>query len=127
TAKERRLPYLITVGFYFLTYYLLKNAQLPNIYLLMLLGATLSVMLSLIINLSWKISAHLVGMGGLVGGILGLSIRLGMNLIYPLAISILLTGLIGYARLRLSSHSPAQVYIGFLVGFLCLFGLLMVA
>jgi membrane-associated phospholipid phosphatase len=35
---------------------------------------------------------------------------------------VILSGFVGYARLRLNAHTPLQVYVGFLLGTLILTG-----
>ena len=69
------------------------------------------------ISYFWKISAHLVGWGGLVGLILILSLRFNTDLMLFLILAILSSGFIGFARLKLEAHNPLQVYSGFLLGF----------
>lgn len=116
TIQERRFPMVLTVIFYFFTYYILRKATLPPVFFLMILGATLSVLLTLIITLVWKISAHMVGMGGIVGAVIGLSLKFSINLQMPIIALICASGLVGYARLRLNAHTHAQIYAGFFVG-----------
>jgi hypothetical protein len=116
TIQERKLPMLLTVIFYFFTFYILKQAPLPPALYLMILGATLSVLITLIITLVWKISSHMVGMGGLVGAIAGLSIKFSFNLQFLMILLLICAGLVGYARIKLNAHTHAQVYAGFLLG-----------
>ena len=63
----------------------------------------------------WKISLHLIGIGGVLGVFLALQIIKGglLNLIVAL---ILVSGILAFARLKEKAHSPAQVYAGFLLG-----------
>ena len=119
TAHERRFPFLVTALFYFFTYYILQKAPLPPIFYLIILGATLSVVITLIINLSWKISAHMVGIGGLLGAVIGVSMRFMLDMQMLVIGLIMCAGLIGFARLKLNEHEPGQVYWGFLLGLLC--------
>jgi hypothetical protein len=118
TIQERRLPMLLTALFYFFSYYILRNASLPPVLFLMILGATLSLLLTLIITLAWKISTHMVGMGGITGAIIGLSIKFSINLQVLIIALIICSGLVAFARLKLSAHTHNQVYWGFLVGLL---------
>jgi hypothetical protein len=117
TIQERRLPMLLTVIFYFFTFYILKQAPLPPALYLMILGATLAVLLTLIITMVWKISTHMVGIGGMVGAVTGLSLKFGVNLQFLIILLLLCAGLTGFARLQLKAHSHSQVYAGFLLGF----------
>jgi len=116
TRAERRLPYAITVTYYIILYYFLKELQLPPILYLIILGSTLASLLAFIINFKWKISAHMIGIGGIIGVILGMSERLTLDLNTTLIFLFLIAGLIGFSRLRLKAHNPFQVYLGFFVG-----------
>ena len=60
----------------------------------------------------------MVGVGGLLGVIVSASylIRFDMTPYYMLII--LLAGLIGMSRMYLEEHTGAQIYSGFLLGFL---------
>lgn len=113
---ERIYPVLLTSLFFFLTYYLLRQAVLPSIMYYYLMGATLSVVLTLLVTFWWKISIHMVSMGGLLGAVVATSIHLNLDLTGFILSGILLSGLIGYSRLRLRAHSPWQVYAGFFLG-----------
>lgn len=116
TKNERRLPYAITIIYYVILYYFLKELQLPQILYLIILGSMLASILAFIINFKWKISAHMIGVGGLVGMILGISERLTLDLNALLIFLFLVSGAVGFSRLRLKAHSSAQVYTGFFVG-----------
>ena len=58
----------------------------------------------------------MIGIGGIVGAILGLSFRLMIDLSLIISLLILCAGAVGYARLSLEAHNPAQVYAGFFLG-----------
>ncbi len=118
STKERVIPYLSTSVYFFALFYLFHTAHLPKTFNVLILGAAISILLTLFINFKWKISAHSIGIGGIIGAIIGISYRLHIDLQFLLFIVIALSGLVGYARLKLNVHSPAQVYTGFLLGFL---------
>ncbi len=119
TKEERKLPYLFTVIYYIVLYYFLKELQLPPILYLLFLGSTLAAIMVLIINLRWKISAHMTGMGGVIGAIIGLSERLMIDLNNTMMALFLIAGLVGSSRLYLNAHSPAQIFTGFFLGLSC--------
>lgn len=70
------------------------------------------------INLFWKISMHSIGWGGFVATLFIMATASARIYLPYLLISILLSGIVGSARLYLKSHSASQVYTGFAVGFL---------
>ena len=119
TQKERVIPYSITIAFYLSTLYMLKQAPIPVIIFNFLVGATLSIIVAFVINIRWKISAHMIGIGGLVGALLCLSILLEVYITPFFILSLLVAGLVGSARLILKAHTPSQVYAGFAIGVIC--------
>jgi membrane-associated phospholipid phosphatase len=116
--RERLIPLYITLIFYLAAYFLIKKLPISVVYQRFLFAACLSMLFLLAISNFWKISAHLVGWGGLVGLVLSLSLRFNTDLMLLLILGLLLTGSIGFARLKLNAHNPFQIYAGFLVGFL---------
>jgi membrane-associated phospholipid phosphatase len=115
--EERIWPFVIAAIFYYLAYYLLKQLDLSPVYILFMLGAFVTLVTGLVISFFWKISIHMTGMGGLVGAFTGLSLRFMIDIPLLIVILIIFSGLTGFARLKLSSHNPAQVLAGFVTGF----------
>jgi len=122
TRKERIAPLIITIASYYFTYYVIKQLPLPLIFNKFLLATTISVALTLIITLYWKISAHMIGIGGMIGLIVGLALKFSVDFRFILMILLLIAGLIGTSRLYLKSHNSLQVYSGFFIGILIIGG-----
>ena len=118
TKEERRIPFLITSIFYFLTFYLLRQVHISSLVYLLFLGATLTLLVTMLINLKWKISAHMVGIGGVIGALTGISLRLYTDYRLLLIALLLVAGMVGTSRMLMKAHNPAQIYAGFLVGVL---------
>jgi len=119
SQKERIIPYSITIIFYVFALHMLKQAPLPPIVFNFLVGATLSIISALIINLKWKISAHMIGVGGLVAALFCVSVSLDLYITPFFILSLLVAGLVGSPRLILKAHTPSQVYVGFATGVIC--------
>jgi hypothetical protein len=117
--EERKIPYLITAIFFGAWYYLLHRAQLPQVVLWFAFGATLSIVLAFVCNFFWKISAHLVGAGGITGTLIAISYQMNVPMVWQIVAALVGSGLIGFARLKITTHRPAQIYGGFLLGFFC--------
>jgi membrane-associated phospholipid phosphatase len=115
--EERIWPFITTALLYYLAYHLLKQLDLSPVFVRFMLGAFLAVAAGLVVSFFWKISIHMIGMGGLVGAFTGLSLRLMIDMPLLIVILILLSGLTGFARLKLSAHHPLQVLAGFIAGF----------
>jgi len=65
----------------------------------------------------------MVGIGGIAGALTGISFRLNVDFVLLISALILLAGLIGYARLKLMSHRPIQIYTGYILGFMFMVGI----
>jgi len=115
--RDRTFPYVMTSLFYFGLFYLLMDLNIWPSIKLFIVGGGIAILLTALINLRTKISAHMVGVGGLLGVLISISylIKFDMTLFYILVI--VLAGCIGVARLILQEHKPYQLYMGFLLGF----------
>ena len=71
--RSRTMPYLIYVGSVMVFLFFLFKMMLPFWVLAQLFGAAVAMLLALCVNFFWKISAHMVGIGGLLGGLMGIS------------------------------------------------------
>ncbi|HEY1039042.1 MAG TPA: hypothetical protein VGF30_06530 [Bacteroidia bacterium] len=126
-GKERTFPYIITSLFYLGMAYLIKDFQIPGVFISFLIAAALCIFLTALINLKWKISAHMMGLGGLSGSILAVSLILGQSFLLWFCVIVAAAGFTGFARLRLNAHNPSQVYIGYTVGMFTTFFFLITA
>lgn len=73
------------------------------------------------INIYWKISLHSVGWGAFVAALFIMSTISSTRYLPYFLASIIISGVVGSARLYLKSHSESQIYIGFAVGFLLVY------
>ena len=116
TAEERKWPFLLSVLWYYLGFELLTNVTLPVSLYLIMIGAITIVLIAHFITLHWKISVHMLGVGGVIGAMIGLSQRFEFNHFYLILFLFFIAGMIGYARLKTNSHNYRQVYAGFILG-----------
>jgi len=116
SREERTYPILCAAIFYYLTYYLFKEIHFSGIFSYYMLGSTLLALIALILNFYHKISLYLISIGGFTGLFLGLSLNLGTDFSFYIFTGILLSGLLGFARLKMNAHHPAEIYSGFLLG-----------
>ncbi|TVR41952.1 MAG: hypothetical protein EA394_04570 [Bacteroidia bacterium] len=113
---ERVFPLVIASFMFFMTYYLLRQLSLPSLLYFYIMGATLLVVATLIVSFFWKISIHMVSLGGLTGFLIVLSLLLHNEISSLIALAIIFSGFTGTSRIYLKAHSPAQVYVGYLLG-----------
>jgi len=119
--KERVVPFFFTACFYTSTYFMFKELPLPQPIHSMVFGACISVFLAAIITIKWKISAHLMGIGGVIGSYFGVTSVLEYNGMGTLIALVLAAGIIGWSRMRLNAHNPLQVYAGVILGFVAVY------
>ncbi len=120
---ERIIPFVITAIFYFVTYVMMQKFNLPRIIYYLIFGSACLIILSMTINFWWKISIHMIGVGGMTGAFACIAVYLGINPLILLVALLLASGLTGFSRLRLLAHTPAQVYAGFATGLVFMCGL----
>jgi len=113
---DRIYPTLVSVFFYFFTYYLFRQANLPSLLHFFIMGAGIVVLVGFVVSLYWKISFHLLSMGGFTGFLVVLSLFLQYEMPLLIVSVIILSGVLGSARIKLNAHSPSQVYTGYLTG-----------
>ena len=120
--EERKIPFALTCFCYFYAYYLLKHhleLNLNGLIFYFIFFGMFATILGFFITLSWKISIHMIGIGGITGILTLLSKTSDPPLLYPLIITILCAGLIAFSRLQLNAHNSKQIIAGFCLGFGC--------
>lgn len=120
--EQRTLPYLFSfISYAFWTLFLLRVLKLPMFMVAVGIGTTLSILLITLINLKWKISAHLSGIGGLAGGVFGICYRMAYNPYWLLIGILAISAMVAYSRIELKAHTPGQTLAGFSLGFASVF------
>jgi membrane-associated phospholipid phosphatase len=114
--KDRVFPFLVTGLFYLTSWFVFYNLGILDLVAYLFIVATALVIVALIVNLFWKISVHSMSMGALSVFILYLTTIHFIPNNWPAYIIIFLSGLVGFARLKLKSHNATQVYVGYLSG-----------
>ncbi len=117
-AKERVFPLLMIGAFYsVLIYFIRITPRLNETILIVMTCLTMSVLTIALISNFWKISAHAVGISGMIGILAILNNKIpDSSLFYPLLILILLAGFLLSARLYLNAHKPSQILGGMALG-----------
>jgi len=113
---ERIFLLVITLILYIFCYYSLKKVGISHTYNSFWFASIITVLLSLLITIKWKISLHMVGLGGLAGLVGFLIFSMRINLEFYLIMTLIAAGLAGTSRLLLEAHKPPQLYAGFALG-----------
>ena len=120
--EERTMPYLFSfLAYVFWALFMWRTLQFPLFIVAMGIGSALSIFIILLINMKWKISAHVAGMGGITGAIFGVSYRLAINPVWLFVLILTVSTLVAISRIELKAHTPAQTLGGFIVGFIAVF------
>ena len=119
--EERFVPYLFTALCYGVAAYYLHYCHSPQWFVMFMVGSAVTVLLMALINLKWKISAHMAGIGGIVALVYQLHVQglSAFDLLWLLCLTVMVAGALGSARLALKRHDLWQVLAGAIVGFLC--------
>jgi hypothetical protein len=120
--RERIIPLIIITLLYSVTSFIIFRFTIPVFLKSFIYAAFFISLVVTIINFWWKISIHSVGVGALTALVLILSLKMYSPLTWYLILVIIAAGLVLSSRLKLNSHSPDQVWFGFLAGF---FGLIL--
>lgn len=116
--RVRTLPYLLFVASIVACAFFLLRMLMPFWLVAILFGTAAVMLMAMGINFVWKISAHMIGIGGLLGGVMGVAQLYALNPWISFIIGFLVAGCLGTSRLILKRHTPAQVYAGFGLGFI---------
>jgi hypothetical protein len=119
SRKERTLPLIITSLFYSVTVFITYRYHIPAFIKSFFITVAFLAIAVTIINIRWKISIHSTGSGALVALVVVLSIKMHAPLPWFLITAIMSAGFVLTSRLWLNSHSPKEVWSGFLLGFIC--------
>jgi hypothetical protein len=122
TTKERIIPLIATMIFYFWNYWSLKHINAPLSLKVLMLGAYWGVILVFMANIFLKVSMHTAAAGGAIGIVIVLMMIGNYNLLIPLLFTMLIGGIIGTARMVLQAHKPGEVWLGYLIGVLVQLG-----
>jgi hypothetical protein len=114
--RERIIPFAAIGLLYLMGYFLLLQMKVPGTIANVVLGGAIAIFFTLLVTIKWKISAHMAGIGALIGALLVFSFTLQSDLILYLVLALFVSGLVGTSRMILKYHTPAQIYSGFVLG-----------
>ena len=132
TQKERIGPLIVVGTLYLWLFINLKDQSgIPQVFSSFILGSVLAIFISFFFNNFFKLSLHMVGLGGVLVFLIILKYALSndliilrffqtsfalINLDLLLMAAILITGLVASARLLLGAHDKSQLLAGIGIG-----------
>ena len=134
TAKERTIPLMACMIFYFWVSHVFNNMGIatplnpnpgsvpPLMYKVLLLGNFWGIILIFLVNIFTKISMHTSIAGGMIGILLVMMITGHPGMVLPLVAAVVIAVIIGAARMVLGAHQRGDVWLGYIIGILVQLG-----
>ena len=119
--RRRMVPYAISILCYLTCIWLMQRLHIYHFVPSILMAALLIQMVCALINVWWKVSTHMAGIGGVTGALIIFSELFSFNPVWWLCLVLILAGVLGTSRMILRQHSLPQVVCGYAVGLVCSF------
>ena len=119
--KKRYVPILLTIISYVFWLLMMRKLNIPWYMTGIIFVSLVISIICILVNLKWKLSEHMAGMGGIIGGLVSFSALFSYNPVVWLCLFILIAGILGSARIVLGHHTLGEVLSGFVVGLVCSF------
>lgn len=119
TQRDRIIPIIASMMWYFWIWYVWKNLpDYPREVVVLAMGVFISSIIALMANIRMKISLHAIAMGILLAFMLGLAMSSSIRFGLYLSVTLFIVGLVCTSRLITNSHAPQEVYAGLGAGVL---------
>ena len=120
SPQERKFPILFFVSISLLMATLIKKGSSTYELSLFFYGMTIALIISyFLLYKNFKASLHMIGISGMIGFFITLSLSYQINLLLLLSNLFVMSGIIANSRLSLNAHSKTEIYVGFLIGIGC--------
>ena len=119
--KKRYVPILLTIISYVFCLLMMRKLNIPWYMTGIIFVSLVISIICILVNLKWKLSEHMAGIGGIIGGLVSFSALFSYNPVVWLCLFILIAGILGSARIVLGHHTLGEVLSGFVVGLVCSF------
>jgi membrane-associated phospholipid phosphatase len=119
--SERPWPFLLVLAYYLMAYVLVVQSTavaVPVFYQQVLLSLVVAIASAWVVTWKAKISMHMLAQGGVLAVYLHVAMMDHSWDLNWVSVLLLSAGLVGWSRLRLGAHTPAEVYSGFALGLL---------
>jgi len=116
TQKDRIIPYIICMIFYFWNWYVFKNNHEVEDLVSMSMAIFNACVFGFLVNIFMKVSMHAISDGVMSTFIALMAFTDSSSFSLYLAITILVSGIVCTCRLIVSDHTQKEIYYGFLLG-----------
>ena len=118
TQRDRIIPYIICMIFYFWNWYVFKNNHEIKDLVSVSMAIFNASVLGFLVNISMKVSMHAISVGVMTTFVALMAFTDSNSFSFYLSIAVLMAGIVCTSRLVVSDHSQKEIYYGFLVGIL---------
>ncbi|MBK5270495.1 MAG: hypothetical protein JJE22_05710 [Bacteroidia bacterium] len=117
TQKDRIIPYIICMVYYFWVWYVLyRQPDYPSAIVQFSLAIFIASILGLMANIYMKISMHAIAVGVMLAFIILQALAGNDGFGVYIAVALLITGLVCTSRFIVSDHTQTEIYGGLFVG-----------
>ena len=120
-SRNRVLPLLFASVFYYVGFILLSRIHFIPMFKLIMIASVLVIVALLLISFKWNISIHMAAAGAVTATLFALSFRTGLDTVSAIVAVVIVSGLVGTARLTLNKNNLLQVAAGYFLGFIILY------
>ena len=120
TQKDRVIPYVVCMIWYWWMWYVLNNRpdNVPKDAVILSLAIFLGCIGGLMVNIKMKVSMHAIASGVMAAFVMLLGLSQDVNFGIYITLSILLAGVTCTARLIDGNHTAKEIYWGLFIGIL---------
>lgn len=120
TIKERKIPIILMIFLFYLLGNTIKEIHDLRDISLLFYATTLGLLcIYILFSFHLKTSIHLLSLGITTGFFLVIHNIYNVNFILVIISGLIVSGTLASARLNLKAHKPTEVYLGFILGFIC--------
>jgi len=121
TQRDRIIPYIICMVYYFgIWYFIKKGNAVPPFFITLTLAIFLACIAGFFANIFMKVSMHAIAAGLMSAFIILVGLNQDFDFGIYISIAVFLTGIICTARFIDSDHWPLEIYGGLLIGIVSL-------
>ena len=116
TQKDRIIPYIICMTFYFSVWYYFKKNHYVDDLISMSMAIFNASIFGFLTNIFMKVSMHAIAVGVMTTFVALLAFTDSSSFSFYLSIAVLIAGIVCTSRLLVSDHSQKEIYYGLLIG-----------
>jgi hypothetical protein len=116
TQRDRIIPYVICMIFYFWNWYTFKNIHDAKDLVSSSMAIFNASVFGFLANITMKVSMHAIAVGVMTTFIALLAFNESISMSFYLSVAVLVSGLVCTSRLIVSDHTSKEIYFGFFIG-----------